>query len=148
MFGSTRTSCRPQKSENPVASHTLVASTGARNMKQSTWVRVGWAGTPKASVNFNVLRCRSASDATRRASWRSPSWADQAPAKSPRAKVRRGAWAASRASGVSWSSNLSSMIIFQVKSHLTTIIWPSMRVSKYQQRAIDDGPVADFVKTN
>src|SRR5205807_7774365 len=58
--------------------------------------------------------CHRASDATRRAAWRSPSWPDQAPAKSPRAEVLRDAWAASRASGASWSSNLSSMIVFQI----------------------------------
>src|SRR5216684_6104960 len=58
--------------------------------------------------------CHRASDATRRAAWRSPSWADQAPAKSPRAEVRQDAWAASRASGASWSSSLSSVIGFQI----------------------------------
>src|SRR3982074_3260367 len=58
--------------------------------------------------------CHRASDATSRAAWRSPSLAGPAPARSPRAEVRRGAWAASRASGPSWSSNLSSVIVFQI----------------------------------
>src|SRR3984893_14173046 len=58
--------------------------------------------------------CHRAFDATRRAAWRSPSWADQAPAKSPRAEVGRDAWAASRSSGASWSSNLSSVIVFKI----------------------------------
>src|SRR5260221_12003998 len=58
--------------------------------------------------------CHRASDATRRVAWRSPSWADQAPAEFPRVEVRRDAWAASRASEASWSSNLSSVIVFQI----------------------------------
>src|ERR1700730_7252897 len=67
-----------------------------------------------ASPAASPRECHTASDATRRAAWRSPSWVDQAPAKSPRAEVRQDAWAASRASGASWSSNLSLVIVFQI----------------------------------